>query len=154
MATSAVPAALDALLVILQAAPGLDGVRVVDGPPTNNLVGGDWLYVGYQPGADTSANLVQAFNAAGARTRDEDFELLCYAESRSGGTGIASVRQRVFELLAEVETALRATDALPLAPTLNGTVLWAHLTTGDLYQLQADGVLAGVAFTIRCRARI
>lgn len=154
MATSAVPAALDALLAILQAAPGLDGVRVLDGSPTNSLTGGDWVYVGYQPGADTSVSLTQEFNAAGARTRDEDFDILCYAESRSGGTSIATARQRVFELLAEVETALRATVAAPEAPTLNGTVLWAHLTTGDLYQLQADGVLAGVAFAIKCRARI
>lgn len=154
MATSAVPAALNAYLALLQAAPGLVDVRVVDGPPTNSLTGGDWLYVGYQPGADTSVNLSQDFNAAGARTRDEDFEILCYAESRSGGTSIATVRQRAFELLGEVETALRATVAAPEAPTLSGTVLWAHLVTGDLYQLQSDGVLAGVAFAVRCRARI
>lgn len=154
MATSAVPAALDALLTILQAAPGLDGVRVVDGPPTNNLSGGDWLYVGYQPGADTAVNLVQDFNAAGARTRDENFEILCYAESRSGGTNVATVRSRVFALLAVVEDALRATSAEPAAPTMGGAVLWAHLATGDLYQLQSDGVLAGVAFLVRCRARI
>ncbi|WP_412079044.1 hypothetical protein ACLF6K_37505 [Streptomyces xanthophaeus] len=154
MATSTVPAAVDALLAILQGAAGLVGVRVIDGPPTNSLTGGDWLYIGYQPGADVSVNLAQDFNAAGARTRNEDFDILGYAEARSGGTDIASVRRRAFALLAEIETALRATAEQPEAPTLSGTVQWAHLVTGDLYQLQSDGVLAGVAFSIRCHARI
>lgn len=154
MATSAVPAALAGLLAVLRAAPGLNGVTVVDGPPTNNLTGGDWLYVGHQPGADAAVSMTQAFASAGARRRDEDFDIGCYAESRAGGSDMAARRARVFELLAEVENALRATDAAPEAPTLGGAVLWAHLTTGDLYQLQSDGVLAGLAFTVRCRARI
>ncbi|MFF4848002.1 hypothetical protein [Streptomyces sp. NPDC001194] len=154
MATSAVPAAVAGLLTILRSAPGLHGVTVVDGPPTNNLTGGDWLYVGHQPGADAAVSLSQAFASAGARTRDEDIEIACYAESRAGGTDMAARRARAFELLAEAENALRATDAAPEAPTLGGAVLWAHLVTGDLYQLQSDGVLAGIAFTVRCRARI
>jgi hypothetical protein len=33
-------------------------------------------------------------------------------------------------------------------------VLWAHLTTGDLQQIQAEGSLAGLAFTVTCQARI
>jgi len=60
----------------------------------------------------------------------------------------------VFTLVAAVETALRATDAAPTAPTLNGAVLWAHLTTGNLQQVQSEGAVAGLAFTVTCRARI
>jgi hypothetical protein len=37
---------------------------------------------------------------------------------------------------------------------LNGTVLWAHLTAGDLTQIQGDGSAAGLVFTVTCQARI
>ncbi|MFD0353512.1 hypothetical protein ACFVHW_07145 [Streptomyces sp. NPDC127110] len=156
MATSAVPAAVDALLAILSAAPGLTKVRIVDGPPTNNLAaGGDYLFVAFQPGADAAVSLTQDFASAGARRRDEDFDVACYIESRAGGTDMAARRRRAFEILAEVETALRATDAAPTAPTLDGTVQWAHFAAGDLVQVQQpDGALAALPFTVRCRARI
>ncbi|MFF5445491.1 hypothetical protein [Streptomyces sp. NPDC012888] len=153
MATSAVPAAVDALLGILRSAVGLTGVRITDGPPTNNLAG-DSLFIGYQPGGDNAVSMTQAFASAGARTRDEDFDIGCYLESRAGGIDMGARRRRAYELLAEVENALRATDAEPEAPTLRNTVLWAHLTAGDLMQAQSDGSVAGIAFTVRCRARI
>ncbi|MFD9192992.1 hypothetical protein ACFWCA_32860 [Streptomyces phaeochromogenes] len=152
MATSRVPAAVDALLAILRSAAGSD-VTVIDGPPVGNVLG-DQVYVGWQPDEDGAVTLQQDFNSAGARTRDENFAIQCYAESRTGDREMQPRRARVFELLATVEEALRATEAAPTAPTLNGTVLWAHLTIGNLRQLQADGVLAGVSFTISCRARI
>lgn len=154
MATSRVPAAVDALLAILDASAALDGVSIVDGPPTTNLSDSDHVFVGYQPGAESSVTLAQNFNSAGARTRDEDFTIACYAESRSGDTDMQARRSRAFALVAAVETALRATDAAPTAPTLNGTVLWAHLTAGNLMQGQSQGAQAGVEFTITCRARI
>ncbi|MGW6566443.1 hypothetical protein [Streptomyces sp. NPDC054975] len=155
MATSRVPAAVDALLTILRAAPGLADVLVLDGPPWQNLTGTERVYVGWQPTEAPAVSLVQDFNAAGARTRDEDFAIQCYAEVWAGDTDMQPRRVRVFELLAVVESALRATDAAPTAPTLNGTVLWAHLTTGDLMQDQTtDGARAGVPFAVSCRARI
>ncbi|MGW9371193.1 hypothetical protein ACWGVR_14420 [Streptomyces xanthophaeus] len=154
MATSAVPAAVDALLAILGSASSLAKVRIVDGPPTINLDAPDCLFVGFQPGADMAVSLTQNFASAGARMRDEDFDILCYIESRSGGTDLGARRRRAFEMLAQVENALRATDDVPDAPTLNGTVLWAHLASGDLIQVQSDGVLAGIPLTVRCRARI
>ena len=154
MATSRVPAAVAALLAILRAAPALAGVRIVDGPEAVNATDRDRIHVGWSPGADAAVGLTQAFAYAGARRRDEEFEIACYAESRAGEKDMALRRIRVFELVAAVEEALRATDAAPEAPTLNGTVLWAHLTTGSLQQAQAEGSLAGLAFTISCRARI
>lgn len=154
MLTSRVPAAVDALLAILRTAPGLADVAIVDGPPTTNLTPLRYVFVGWQPGADAAVALTQAFNGAGARTRDEAFEIACYAEVRAGDTDIKARRDEAFALLAEVETALRASNAEPTAPTLNGTVLWAHLTAGDLRQVQSDGSLAGIAFTVTCQARI
>lgn len=154
MATSRVPAAVDALLAILRAAPALAEVRIVDGPEATNLTERRMIFVGWQPGGEASVGLQQEFNAAGARTRNEDFDIACYAETRAGDKDMALRRTAVFEIVAAVEEALRATDAAPEAPTLNGTVLWAHLTTGSLQQVQSEGAVAGLAFTISCRARI
>ena len=152
--TSRVPAAVDALLAILRAAPALSAVHIADGPTAVNLTNRQRIYIGWQPSADAAVALTQSFNSAGARTRDEDFDIACYAESRAGDKDMALRRTRVFELVAAVETALRATDAAPTAPTLNGAVLWSQLTTGNLTQEQSEGTLAGLAFTVSCRARI
>jgi hypothetical protein len=153
--TSRVPSAVDALISLCRAAFAPEAVRVVDGPPGNDLTDTDMVFVGWQPEADFAATLIQDFNATGARTRDESFTILCYAESRAGGTDIKARRDRAFALVAGVEQGLRATDVSPGAPTLNGTVMWAHLTTGNLRQYQSDsGALVGVEFAIACRARI
>lgn len=154
MMTSRVPAAVDALLAILRAAPALSDVDVLDGAPAVNLTALRRLYVGWQPDGEAAVALEQQFNAAGARTRDEAFAISCYAEARSGDKDIKARRDEVFALVGEVETALRATNEAPMAPTLNGTVLWAHLTAGDLTQVQAEGTRAGLAFTVTCQARI
>jgi hypothetical protein len=159
MVTSRVPAAVAALLDILRATPGLNAsdspVRIVDGPSAINFSERDILYVGWQPNGDAAVALHQDFNVAGARTRDEDFVISGYVESRGGDKDMAVRRARVFEILGAVEVALRATDAAPEAPTLNGAVLWAHLTAGDLFQQQSnDGALAGLNFVVSCRARI
>lgn len=145
---------MDALLLILRAAPALADVRIVDGPESVNVTDRHRIHIGWQPGGEAAVDLQQEFASAGARTRDEDFVIACYAESRAGDRDMALRRTRVFELVAAVETALRATDAAPTAPTLNGTVQWAHLTTGNLQQVQSEGAVAGLAFTISCRARI
>ena len=154
MMTSRVPAAIDALLAILQAAPELSEVAIIDGPTTINYTQKRRVYVGWTPSAEAAVTIEQAFNAAGARTRDEAFSISCYAEARSGDTAMKDRRDEVFALLGVVETALRASNAAPTAPTLNGTVLWAHLTAGDFTQVQDQGSLAGLAFTVTCQARI
>lgn len=156
MATSAVPAAIDALLAIFRAAPALAEVRVIDGPPLQDMSGSDFLAVGWSLAADTAtaAEAVQDFASAGARTRDENFGVTCWLESWTGDQDIGPRRRRAYELLAVVEDVLRASGAQPEAPTLNGTVQWAHLTSHTLQQYTDGGVRAGIAFTITCRARI
>ncbi len=154
MATSALPAALTALVTALQAADALTGVLVTDGQPVGDTATQDFLAVGWSGGEDQVAEIMQDFNAAGARTRDEDFSITCVVDVWSGDEGFATVRNRVFEIFGVVETVLRATGGNPAAPTLNGTVLWSELTTGDLFQSHSEGAIAGLAFTIACRARI
>ncbi|MCI3155539.1 hypothetical protein ELQ39_28105 [Streptomyces sp. GB4-14] len=154
MLTSRVPAAIDQLLVILRARPALDGVAIVDGPASVNATELRRIHIGWAPGADSAVALQQQFNGAGARTRDEAFDISGYAEARAGDKDMKARRDEVFALVGEIEQALRASNEAPEAPTLNGTVLWAHLTTGDLQQVQAEGSLAGVTFTVTCQARI
>ncbi|MFJ8221406.1 hypothetical protein [Streptomyces griseus] len=154
MATSAAPAAIDALLTILGTAPGLAGVRIIDGPPGVNFTERLRIYVGYSPSSDHAAEIQQSFASAGARRRDEDGLVPCYAEARGGDKDIRLRRNQVYELLAAVENALRGTDAAPEAPTLNGAVLWSEVTTGSLIQTQENGAYAGLDFTVAYRARI
>lgn len=155
MATSTVPAAVDALLAILRAAPALSGVSVLDGPPIEDMSSADLLAVGWQPESEEAVQFQQDFNASGARTRDEDFSILCWAESWTGDRSMSARRTRAFELLAVVEQAIRASGASPEAPTLNSAVLWAHLTSGTLRQVSTDqGVRVGVGFAVTCHSRI
>ncbi|MFB6424643.1 hypothetical protein ACFCXC_14805 [Streptomyces microflavus] len=154
MATSAVPAVIDALLNILEATPELEGVAVVDGPPGVNFTERRRIYVGYSPGSDQAAEVQQSFANAGARSRNEDGLIACYAEARGGDKEMRLRRNQVYELLAIVENALRGTDVAPEAPTLNGAVLWSEVTTGSLVQGQDSGAQAGLAFTVAYRARI
>uniref|UniRef100_UPI0035DE1A2B hypothetical protein n=1 Tax=Brucella cytisi TaxID=407152 RepID=UPI0035DE1A2B len=154
MLTSRVPAAVDGLLAVLRAAPGLADVTVVDGPPAVNLTPRRLLFVGWQPGGESAVSLAQTFNGAGARTRDETFQIAGYIEARTGDKDMLARRAAVFAILGEIETALRATTDAPDAPTLGGAVLWAHLTAGDLTQIQSEGSTAGLAFTVTCQARI
>ena len=155
MATSALPGAITELLAILQAASALDGVVISDGPPTDDIATEDFLAVGWSGGEDQGAEIAQDFNGAGARTRDEDFTIACVIDVWSGDDGFATVRGRAFEILGVVEQALRATGPNPEAPTLNGAVMWAHLTRASLRQYFTDqGSRAALAFTVTCHARI
>lgn len=154
MLTSRVPAAIDALLAILRARPELAEVAIADGPPSVDVAPRRRIHIGWSPGADLAVELQQQFSGAGARTRDEDFVIACYAESRGGDKDMSFRRSDAFILVGEVEQALRATDAAPTAPTLNNTVLWAHLTTGNVLQGTSEGAAVGVEFTVSCRARI
>ncbi|MEU8316705.1 hypothetical protein, partial [Micromonospora sp. NPDC049033] len=87
--------------------------------------------------------------------RRDVIDIACYAEARGGDKDMSLQRDAVFAVVAVVEDALRATDAEPEAPTLRGAVLWSGLTAGDLMQEQGpEGALAGLAFTVSCRARI
>lgn len=155
MATSALPGAITQILAVLREDAGLLGVEVLDGPPASDQSAAEYVSIGWQPDSEESAQFTQNFAYAGARRRDEDLLILGYLFTWSGETDVAAVRTRLFELLTVIEDALRATDAAPTAPTLNGVVLWAHIVRGQLQQAQtSQGARAGLAFTIEARARI
>ncbi|MFI0772317.1 hypothetical protein ACH4TQ_46740 [Streptomyces sp. NPDC021218] len=155
MATSRVPAAIEALLAIWRATPGLAGVQILDGPPTIDQAGADYLSVGWSSGSELAVEFTQEFNAAGARTRDEEFSILCFLDTWTGDTDVATRRTRAFELLAVCEETIRASNSNPTAPTLNGAVLWAEIASGSLMQANTDqGVRAAIPFVVACRARL
>lgn len=156
MPTTAVPSAITALFKILSEAPALAAATVIDGPPTTDMSVDDLVVVGWAVGDDgASAESAQDFAYAGARTRDEDFTITGWCESWSGSEDFAERRRRAYELLAVVEDSLRASEAQPEAPSLLGTVLWAHLTHHRLQQQLTDsGTRVGISWTITCRARI
>jgi hypothetical protein len=155
MATSRVPAAIQALVETLNGSAELAGVTIVDGPSAVDFSGRRRICVGWSPGADTATDIVQDFAYAGGRRRDEQFTIHCYAEARAGDKDMRLRREAVFGLLAIVEDILRQTDQQPTAGTLGGTVLWAYLATGSLIQEQnGNGTLAGLSFTVSCQARI
>lgn len=156
MATSAVPAAIDALVSIWTEALADDSAVVLDGPPTGDQSKSDYVSVGWQAESDDrAAESIQSFASAGARTRDEDFSIACWIDTWTGDRSVRARRVRAYELLAVLENALRATNLAPEAPTLNGAVLWSELTNSALRQVSTDqGVRAGLAFSITCRARI
>ncbi|WP_328941521.1 hypothetical protein OG259_07560 [Streptomyces sp. NBC_00250] len=155
MATSVVPAAIDALLEILRAAPALTGVQIVDGPPVDDQSVADQVCIGYQPGEGEGASMLQDFAYIGARQREENGVISCWIDCWTGDADIRPRRQRGFELLAVVEDALRASEAAPEAPTLNGVVQWAQVAGASLRQANTDqGARAGVGFTVTYLARI
>lgn len=155
MATSALPGAILSLLTILRAATVLDDVDIIDGPPVDDVATKDFLAVGWSGTEDVAAETAQDFNAAGARTRDEDFAISCVIDVWSGDDGFSTVRARAFEILGVVEQVIRATGPNPDAPNLNGAVLWAHLTRASLRQSFTDqGARVALAFTVSCHARI
>lgn len=142
-------------MTILQASSALSGVTVVDGPPVGDQADTDYLYVGWQPDSDTAADMRQDFAYAGARRRDEEFDIFCVVDTWSGDSDVKTRRDRAFVLLGAVEDALRATDVAPTAPTLSGAVLFSHLTGGVLQQAATpQGVRVRIPFTVHCRARI
>src|SRR5512146_374782 len=146
MDTSAIPATIDALVTILSGSTAMQAltqpngrtVKVIDGPPTEDIALDDFLAVGWSGSEDQGAESVQTFNSAGARTRDEDLVIAGVIDVWSGDDTFATVRTRAFQILGVLEAELRATNASPEAPTLNHTVLWAHLTRTQLRQYFTD----------------
>lgn len=144
MATSAVPAFLDALRTRLLARPGLAGVQVATGPLAE----------------DTALESIQVFRvdtdqvwaALGGRSREETGTMtgaIWIVAPGADEPAIKAARDRAYALLAELESDLRAD------PSVNGTVRVAQLASADLTQgLNDNGRVAQVTFTVNLEARL
>lgn len=159
--TSAMHAAIVAVVALLKAEPALSTVDVIDGPPFewNPLRVADqygdgrrYLFVGATPEGDDgdSASGTQTFGGTGgaARSRDERFSITSTALILDGGQNVPAVRAELFALLVVVETVLLAHI------DLSGTVLYSEFAGVErLKQFYADhGLTVSGQFDIACRA--
>ena len=156
MTTSRIGVATDALVTLSRAA--LAGVDVVDGPPLSWSAitlatpqigdGFRFLFIGAAPGSDTFVEGVQDFNAAGAVSRDERFDVICTALGWSGDSVAKTARDRSLGLMAAVETLIKAD------PSLGGAVLYSRVSTVDRGDVQQNdkGVSVPIVFRVACRA--
>lgn len=149
MATSTIPAAIDALLAALRAADGLSGVDVFDGEPMTGE-NKDFICIGHDPTDPLNAVEADQVPASlGNRAREESYEILCSLAAWSGGTTMSARRVRALALFAVIESTVRANI------TLNGVVRSAQIGTYSLIQQQTDqGASAGLRFRIACSARL
>lgn len=151
-ATSAIPAAIDALVSLATAA--LPSVVVVDGPGATDNVHPDWLFVGVDDpdseSAVTAAEGESAWAALGHRQREETFTVNLAAVSWSGDNGMKAVRDAAFTTVAAVEQAI-VDD-----PTLGGAVLYASFAgVSTVRQNTTDmGTDVHALFVVRCKARL
>lgn len=146
MATSRIPDALNALysLLVTACAP----VNVYYGPvstddPMRKAVGIGW---NGDPEGDQSAleGWSQEWAGLGALRKDEEFEIVCYAISWAGDNSASQARiADVFEILANIENALRADPTLGLSQPFV-----ADFANGSLYL--EGGTQARVTFNVRC----
>lgn len=159
MTTSSIPAAIDYLVQAATTAFG-SSVQVTDGP----LVSGteptaqDQLWIGYSPLNEELPAVVgdQDFAALGARSRNENYAILCCLIQWSGDPATKALRDSAFALLATVETLLRGTGGNPGDCTLGGAVLYSQISGGIEVMPTEDTTGAGLAiqFHVQCRARL
>lgn len=136
---------------------------VVDGPLSDAdhtaLTASKRLYVGASEvnGEDETVAVdgEQAFRTLGARLRDEHFSVHCVAEGWNGDDDMQAARNAAVAVLADVETLIRPTAALPNAHTLGGAVMWAGIGTQQMVQDRNEtGAYCRVVFNVDCRANL
>lgn len=147
MSRTTVPACLDALKAQLEARPGLAGVRIGTAPLGDEVT--DSIELGYRVPS------TQGWAALGKRGRNDNYTItgIVWRSKKGAGEAVAKeVRDRVFDLFAELEEQLRDD------PHVNGTLIGgtgAELTRAELTQWYADGHrMARLEFDISCKARI
>jgi hypothetical protein len=158
MATSVIPALIDALLTSARAAlqqpEANPAVRVYDGFGLTEEPG-DFLMIGVDdPDVETaanSANSEQEWPHVGHVTRDERGEITCAAVSWNGDADPKAARDGAYAITAELEDLLRADPTVGVAG-----VLWTSFgTSTELTQQQdKDGASAILIFKVAFMARI
>lgn len=151
MATSVVPALIDALVTAFDAAMTTtvyDGYGVSDDP-------GDFLMVGIDdPDSDDWANAAsvkQDWAQANHTARSEEGDIVCAALSWNGDGSQKVARDAVYATQASVETVLRANPSLGVT-----SVLWTSFgTNAEFRQIQGKhGAAALLIFRIFFRAHL
>jgi len=144
-AVSTVPAVLDAIVAAVRAA--LPGVEVWDGQPVKQTED-DVICIAFTGEPDEAAvNSTISLEQMARDPARESYNITCLTSSWKGEADPKAVRDRAYELVDGVATAL-ATDQ-----TLAGLVMRAMLSTQAFAQAQTDrGAVATVQFVIHVDA--
>lgn len=146
MATTTVPAFLDALKAQLEARLALADVGIYTSPQNEEVT--QSIEFGYR------VNGTQGWAALGQRARNDDYTItgiIWIAKDGAGEAVAKEARDRVYALFAELEAQLRT------APWGNNTLsgLGAQLRRADFTQFYGDGQrLARLEFDIEVKTRI
>lgn len=150
--TSRAADAIDALVGLLQAAPGLADASIVDGPDVAGhkkrtvCVGWD----GNPDGEGLAVEWQQAWASVGQRAKNETFSVTCAVVAWDGGTAVRPIRDAAYVLLGAVEDALRGNPSLGFPPP---TIV--AVTSGATFQEQIpEGRLCRVTFQVAVQTRI
>lgn len=157
MATTVIPAVIDALVDQTRAAVTTSGAKisVYDGYGLSDDPG-DFLMVGVEDpetqGFTTSASAGQNWAETGqSAERDDIGDVTCCAMSWNGDADQKAARDRAFAVVGVVEDLLRTDSQLGL-----DDLLWAEIGPQmELHQIQDDsGAAAWVIFRVHYEARI
>lgn len=147
--SSTVPAALTALLTAMEAAPGLEGVDVRDGPVVSSTAAAEAVIVGWygQAGDELAVDGTITQEGLAAQPDREQYVIRCAALVLNGSADMTAARARAYELAAACGAAVAADR------TLGGIVMSAYVTSQSLLQQQREkGALATVEFGVGCDA--
>ena len=146
MATTTIPAAIDAIIALLRASSDLRGIEIIDGQPTTNTAK-DFIAVAFVEDGGQVVSGYQQMVTMGNMLQDETFDVVCRVSAWNGGTDMKKVRDRAFTLFAGVEKAIRASN------TLSSNVLFAYIQPVNYSQYQTEqGAVADLDFSITVRA--
>lgn len=116
---SRVPNLIDNFLAALNAASGLDGVEIVDGPLVSDSAATEMVIVGFDAdpeGEYEAASTTQTWAGIGAKRKNEEIQLVGAVLVRKGSVKVKPLRDRVFAIFAEVEAVVRADPSMGLPP--------------------------------------
>ncbi len=141
---STVPGALLALIELFKTAPGLEGVRVYDGPDLDGAQPDEAISVGYLGEEDSLAVEAQTEHEGLTVDRSrEQYTVHCLIEARNGSGEVPAARKRVFELYAAVGAALAAFPRLDGTPMSVQPGAWTYSQEQD-----GAGLLAKITLGI------
>ncbi|MEU2924208.1 hypothetical protein ABZ636_03975 [Streptomyces sp. NPDC007251] len=145
---SKLPGAIDGLVAVLGASPGLSGVKVLDGPSTSQQTMKEVLTVGWTGQDDeTDAESTLVTEGLGGSPDREQFTIRCAAAVLRGTDDLPGARRRAYELLTEAGAAIAANR------TLRGAVMRAMVGSHSLAQdLTQQGAQVTVIFEVSCDA--
>lgn len=151
---SQLAAAIDKLVAVF--ATALPGVTVADGMSVGSGYVGDWAVVGGDGDIgeeEEAGRATSTWAGLGGQVRNESIDIVCAIGSSTGNaeTSMKTRRDRVWTMLGQVETALRADIGLNNFVTGGGACI---TETALRYPANSQGLAATVVFTINIPVRI